>query len=198
MTLISTSTSPSVFEDGKLRPGIYKIQNIYTETFLDIDIHSRDVCCRPAGSLGEGRGIVSRRSSSGVRVSDDHKWEIRRFGTGYTVQRVSSLPLTQPLPTYVNIDCSLTPENLNSSVPRWMELRTGPRCVLALTLWLGGLKSSSTTTTTVGLDTSGQTRYSPIHLSGSLTLRVSFHWGTKRIVWDLTGGGGGDGAKVRR
>lgn len=74
MTLISTNASPSIFEHGELRPGIYKIQNIYSETFLDIEVHSRDVRCRPAGSLGEGRGIVSRHSLSGVHVSDYYKW----------------------------------------------------------------------------------------------------------------------------
>jgi len=51
-------TPNPIFNDGRLRPGIYKIQNIYTETFLDIKVHSRELCCRPAGRLGEGRGIV--------------------------------------------------------------------------------------------------------------------------------------------
>ena len=60
MTLNSTSDSCSVFEDGKLKPGIYKIQNVYTETYLDIDVYSRVVCCRPAHDLGEKRGLVSR------------------------------------------------------------------------------------------------------------------------------------------
>ena len=197
MTLISSSASPSVFEDGKLRPGIYKIQNIYTETFLDIEVHSRDVCCRPAGSLGEGRGIVSCPSWSGVYVSDDHKWDIRRFGAGYTVQRVSSIFSTKPLPLDVNVDYSSTPESPNNSVLHWMGSRTGPRCASALTLWLGELGSSTTTTTIEGSDMSDKIIYSPMRSSGSLTLRFSFYWGTKRIVWDLAGGGGDDGAKVR-
>jgi len=46
----------SIFEDGELKPGIYKIQNIYTDTFLDIHVHSREACCRPLKDLGEGRG----------------------------------------------------------------------------------------------------------------------------------------------
>jgi len=62
----------TTFEKGNLGPGIYKIQNIYTETFLDIEIHSREVCCRPKRDLGEGRGL----------------WEIKRLGDGYTIQRV--------------------------------------------------------------------------------------------------------------
>jgi len=55
-----TSDLPPIFEDGELKPGIYKIQNIYSETFLDIHVHSREVCCRPLQDLGEERGLVSQ------------------------------------------------------------------------------------------------------------------------------------------
>ena len=51
----------TIFENGNLKPGIYKIQNIYTETFLDIEVHSREMCCRPKRDLGEGRGLVRSR-----------------------------------------------------------------------------------------------------------------------------------------
>ena len=37
MTSNLHSDSLSIFKDGKLKPGIYKIQNIYTETFLNIE-----------------------------------------------------------------------------------------------------------------------------------------------------------------
>ena len=90
MTLHSTSDSSSIFENGKLRPGIYKIQNIQSETFLDIEIHTREVCCRPAKDLGEGRGFVGLFPSF-LSVSNDQKWEIKRFGAGCTVQVVSPL-----------------------------------------------------------------------------------------------------------
>ena len=64
MTLNSTSDSSSILKDGKLKPGIYKIQSIKTETYLDIEVDTREVCCRPAKDLREGRGLVSRYSSS--------------------------------------------------------------------------------------------------------------------------------------
>ena len=48
----------SIFENGKLKPGIYKIQNISSDTYLDIDVPSREVCCRPKKDLEEGRGFV--------------------------------------------------------------------------------------------------------------------------------------------
>jgi len=58
MTLNSTNESPSILQDGKLKPGIYKIWNVYTETYADIEVHSRSVCCRPAQNLEEGNGLV--------------------------------------------------------------------------------------------------------------------------------------------
>ena len=59
MTMNSkTSDSLSIFEDGKLKPGIYKIQNLYGQTYVDIHEHSREVCCRPATAFIEGRGLV--------------------------------------------------------------------------------------------------------------------------------------------
>lgn len=47
-----------IFENGKLKPGVYQIQNIKTETFLDIEVHTRELCCRPERDLGRGRGFV--------------------------------------------------------------------------------------------------------------------------------------------
>jgi hypothetical protein len=86
----STSDSSSILKDGELKPGIYKIQSIDTETFVDIHVSSRELCCRPAKDLGEGRGLISRYPSSVLHVSDGEKWEIKRFGAGYTVQVVGA------------------------------------------------------------------------------------------------------------
>ena len=91
MTQNSTSDSPSILKDGKLKPGIYKIQNINTETYVDVEVHTREVRCRPAKDLGEGRGLVSRCSPTVNHTSENLQWEIKRLGAGYTVQRVSSL-----------------------------------------------------------------------------------------------------------
>ena len=71
MNLDSTSDSSSILEGGRLKPGIYKIQNVSTETYLDIEVQTREVCCRPAKDLGEGRGLVSHPSSSVAHGSDD-------------------------------------------------------------------------------------------------------------------------------
>ena len=71
MTLSPTSDSVSIFKDGKLKQGIYKIQNLYSQTYMDIHEHTRDVCCRPATALGEGRGLVCPFHRPVVHVSDD-------------------------------------------------------------------------------------------------------------------------------
>jgi hypothetical protein len=68
MTLTSTDNSTSIFEDGRLKPGTYKVQNIYARTYLDVVEHSRRMCCRPAQDLEEGGGIVRRYHVPVVRV----------------------------------------------------------------------------------------------------------------------------------
>ena len=57
MTLTSEKSSDSMFEDGKLKPGVYKIQNIVGQTYLDIRDHTQELCCRPAAAL-DGKGLV--------------------------------------------------------------------------------------------------------------------------------------------
>ena len=48
----------SIFKDGKLKPGIYKIQNLFNEGYVDIYEHSREMRWRSAQELEEGRGLV--------------------------------------------------------------------------------------------------------------------------------------------
>jgi len=90
MTLKSTSDPSSILKDGKLKPGVYKIQNLYHQNYLDVEEHSRKLCCRPVWDLEDGKGLVCLCLSSAVCVSDDWKWEIKNLGVGYTVRRVSS------------------------------------------------------------------------------------------------------------
>ena len=69
MTFTSTNNSLSIFKDGKLKPGIYKIQNLHNDAYVDIHEHSgRALHCRPAQDLKEGRGLVSRYHFSAARA----------------------------------------------------------------------------------------------------------------------------------
>jgi len=71
MTPNLTTDSCSIFKDGKLKPGIYKIKNLFAETYLDIRLYSMSVCCRPARDLDDGRGLVCLYPLSMVRISYD-------------------------------------------------------------------------------------------------------------------------------
>ena len=99
MTFNSLNDSPSIFEDGKLKPGTYKIQNLYVETYLDIHQHSKQACCRPARDLEDRRGLVSLHLSFVIHTSDVSKWEIRPLRVGHAVQRVSLPMLFNPFST---------------------------------------------------------------------------------------------------
>ena len=92
MAANSTSDSSSIFKDGKLKPGIYKIKSLSSQTFMDIHEHTRTVCCRPTTLLGEGMGLVCLMLQSVARVADKLKWEIKPLGAGYSVQRVGVRP----------------------------------------------------------------------------------------------------------
>jgi len=58
MVLTSMDDSVSIFEDGKLKSGIYKIQNIVGQTHLEVRDHSKQLCCRSAAALKDGNGLV--------------------------------------------------------------------------------------------------------------------------------------------
>jgi hypothetical protein len=58
MILPSQHDPTSIFADGKLKAGIYKIQNIAGHTYLDIRENTQELCCRPGTAL-EGKGFVS-------------------------------------------------------------------------------------------------------------------------------------------
>ena len=53
-----TGSSASIFQDGKLKPGIYKIQNIVSNTYVDTKDHLRELCGRPSSLLESGGGQV--------------------------------------------------------------------------------------------------------------------------------------------
>ena len=62
------SDSVSIFKDGKLEPGVFKIQNIASQTYLDVRDHTKEVCCRPAEYL-DGKGLVGSRSNFAYTIT---------------------------------------------------------------------------------------------------------------------------------
>ena len=144
MTSNSPSDSSSIFEDGKLKSGIHKIQNLYSRTYLDINEHSRQLCCRPVHNLEEGSGLVRPFSWFMIYISDDQKWKITPLGAGYSVQRVSA--------NVVNLVCCcisndvghrLNQGNQSSFAHRWVDWMMSVYFPSPLIPWRGGWKSST-------------------------------------------------------
>ena len=68
--MIPTDDPASIFEGGKLKPGIYKIQSVGAETYVDVHLNTRQLCGRPAQNLGEGMGLVRLYPPFGIRAPD--------------------------------------------------------------------------------------------------------------------------------
>ena len=56
-------TTVPIFESGKLMPGVYRIQNIVGQTYVDTLEHTKELCCQPS-TLLEGKGLASPCSKS--------------------------------------------------------------------------------------------------------------------------------------
>ena len=67
-----------IFENGILKSGVYKIQNLFSEGYLDIHLHSMEVCCRPVNDLAVGRGLVRPSLPSAVFSSNNQEVENRK------------------------------------------------------------------------------------------------------------------------
>lgn len=67
----STRVFTSIFEGDKLKEGVYMIQNLHTESYLDVRLRSMELCCRPVNDLEAGRGLVRLCSPLRIRLSDD-------------------------------------------------------------------------------------------------------------------------------
>jgi hypothetical protein len=193
----STSDSSSIFENGRLKQGVYKIQNLSSETYLDIHKSSQETCCRPARDLEDGRGLVRLYQSSLIHISNDSKWEIKHFGIGYTVRRVSipiKLPVAVPPIDQRGFqvepgkpDQFCTPMNgVNGGPPLYVD--TYP------VAWRVGIlddvKHRGYEYVRWGLDIFQCPR------TYSLMLRISFYWGPTNKTWDLHCGERGNGVKV--
>ena len=82
--LVPPSHDPimSVFEDGKLKPGKYKVQNLTGQTFLEILEDSKELCCRPATVLSAQDASVTFQNihTLGFGVYYAFQWEFQTSG----------------------------------------------------------------------------------------------------------------------
>lgn len=59
MYLTPTNGPMSIFVDGKLKQGAYKVQNLASKTYLDVLKHSDELCCRPGTVLAPNDAVVN-------------------------------------------------------------------------------------------------------------------------------------------
>jgi len=50
--------SSSILENGKLKPGVYQIQNLAGQTYVEMQESVRQLCGRPSTALSTGDGLV--------------------------------------------------------------------------------------------------------------------------------------------
>lgn len=82
----------SIFVDGRLKPGRYKVQNLASQTYLEILEHSKELCCRPATVLSSKDALVISNILHGPRminVADDLQWDFQASDSGYRIKKVS-------------------------------------------------------------------------------------------------------------
>jgi len=58
MHLTPTDDPMSIFVGGKLKPGRYKVQNLASQTYLEVLEPSKELCCRPASALSPTNALV--------------------------------------------------------------------------------------------------------------------------------------------
>ena len=87
----------TILEHGRLKPGLYKIQNLVSKTYVDIHQHSMELCCRPASSLEKDDGIVSTLVVLPFPCQTHlSQWEVLPLGGGYTIRMVAHRTLRAP------------------------------------------------------------------------------------------------------
>ena len=59
LTSPTNSDSMAIFANGKLKPGTYKVQNLASDTYLEVLEPSKELCCRLATALGPKDALVS-------------------------------------------------------------------------------------------------------------------------------------------
>jgi len=95
--LVPTPDDPmSIFKDGSLKPGVYKVQNLGCQTYLEVQEHSRGLCCRPATVLSPEDALVISSHHALVLECliflNASQWEFQPLGSGYKIKKVCTAP----------------------------------------------------------------------------------------------------------
>ena len=66
--------SSSILTDGKLKPGIYRIQNLVGQTFVEMQEGPRQLCCRTEAALSSQAGLVRSAEALIAEISESDLW----------------------------------------------------------------------------------------------------------------------------
>ena len=180
---------PTIFEGGRLKSGVYKIQSLYTETFLDIHLHSMEVCCRPANDLADGRGLVSPHVPSVIRKSDNHVVGNQKIRGWVCNMAGESFDIIRPIPNcsvLSNMESRSTQKILVSFAARGANLEIPPQ-LSSLRILRPGESSTPKMTYTVGLNMSGGNEL-PIMLGYIVNIHTPDFTGDLRKLLGIYGG----------
>ena len=131
MNLTPTDDPMSIFVGGKLKPGRYKVQNLASQTYLEVLEPSKELCCRPASVLSPEDALVipehtpNRRTRSTFLMLRGSQWDFQPSGSGYKIKKVrtnsdihsTELLMTNPFERSGAVRS--TEEGQRSTVTRW-------------------------------------------------------------------------------
>ena len=130
----STSDSASIFHDGKLKPGIYRIQNIVSQTYLDIRNDSKQLQALPGFAPAQSSligGPAHPASSESTRSAENNVAQLKSFRNGNC--RVTNFQINNSLyVTFVVVEHSVGNRTiaserrliLDSAVYNWPCVKT--------------------------------------------------------------------------
>jgi len=114
----------SIFVDGKLKPGTYKVQNLAGQTYLEVEEYSKELCCRPATVLAPQDALVISRRTTGprkVNVPDAFTVGISSVGVRIQHQEGAQDRHLQSLKSVVTNDLELGQTRKARSILQWIS-----------------------------------------------------------------------------
>ena len=151
MHLTPTDDPMSIFVGGKLKPGRYKVQNLASQTYLEVLEPSKELCCRPASVLSPEDALVitartpDRRKNPKSLMLRGLQWDFQPSGSGYKIKKVRPSDYVHMTTSFERFEPPrLTKEDQSNSVTRWEGLHSSDSEVWSLSrrsLRHGGSKS---------------------------------------------------------
>ena len=93
----AANMTPSILINGKLKLGIYQIQNLAGQTAVEMQESSRTLCCRPAKGLSGGDGLAR---STLVFIAESLASHVQYVSSDLSLVVYAMLPSAVGVPTF--------------------------------------------------------------------------------------------------